>query len=196
MKSLLILVLLATSAQAGSGAFGPPKITKGTQDTAGFMVQALRDAGRNARHFMLDAYTAAPAVEAMVSVVQWYNNAAVAATDSPAVVPAGKMLRLTQWSICTKSLATAGSAVVRIRINTAGTAVLASPIAWSFEAGSVALATTLDMTGGMGCTSGSFPEGFEVPAAAGVGFSMAGYDSTGVPALQGVTRFAVGGDEY
>lgn len=174
----------------------PPTLTKFTQGATGLSVQQLNNAGRNARHFMLDAYTAAPAVEAMQSVVQWYGNAAVAGTVSPAVVPAGKALRLTSGYICTKSLATVGSAVVRVRVNTAGTAVLASPLVASAEAGSRAGATTVAMTGGLDCQPFDFPEGFEIPAGAGVGFSMAGYGPAGALALQGVTRFAVYGYEY
>jgi hypothetical protein len=140
---------------------------------------------------MLDAYTAAPVAEAMQAVVQWYNNAAVAATVSPAVVPAGKTLRLTNWAMQTKSLATAGSAVMRIRANTAGTAVLASPLVWSAEVGSkAAVAGLLD-----GIT-GTFGEGFEFPAGTGIGFSLAGYGATGTLTLMGVTRFQVYGYEY
>ena len=190
---------LNQSLTAGTNSIGTvqaPAITKGTQGTTGLTVQRLHDAGRNARHFILDAYTAAPAVEAVQSVVQWYGNAAVAATTQPAVVPAGKTLRLQSWSISTKSLATVGSAVVRIRINTAGLGVLASPLAFSFEAGSTSGSTTVAMTGGLNTITGRFPEGFEIPAGSGLAFSMAGYGPTGVLALNGVTRFEVHGYEY
>lgn len=173
-----------------------PTISKGTQGTTGFTVQDLKDSGRNARHFMLDAYTVAPAVEAVQAVVQWYNNVAVAGTTQPVVIPAGKTLRLTSWTISTKSLATVGSAVVRVRVNTAGLGVLASPIVFSFEAGSRAGATTVAMTGGLDTLTGVFPEGFEIPAGAGLAFSMAGYGPAGVLAAQGVTRFGVYGYEY
>ena len=169
---------------------------KGAQATNALPVQQLNNAGRNARHFILDAYTAAPAIEAVQSVVQWYGNAAVAATTQPAVVPAGKTLRLQSWTISTKSLATVGSAVVRVRINTAGLGVLASPLAFSFEAGSTSGSTTVAMTGGLDTTTGRFPEGFEIPAGSGLAFSMAGYGPTGVLALNGVTRFEVHGYEY
>jgi len=145
---------------------------------------------------MLDAYTAAPVAEAMQSVVQWYSNAAVAGTVSPAVVPAGKTLRLHSYVLSTKSLATVGSAVVRVRVNTVGTAVLASPLAFSFEAGSMSGSTTVAMTGGLGLVAGQFPKGFDIPAGAGVGFSMAGYGPTGALTLQGVTRFGVYGFEF
>jgi hypothetical protein len=170
---------------------------KGAQSANGFSVQDLRDAGRNSRAFMLDAYTAAPSTEALVSVVQWYGNAAVAGTTQPAVVPAGKTLRLTSWTIMYQSLAAPGYAVVRVRINTAGVAVLASPLAWSIEAGSgTAGNTTNALAGAVMTETGEFPEGFEIPAASGVGFSIAGYSATGTLALQGGVRFAVFGYEY
>jgi len=152
--------------------------------------------GRVARIFMLDAYTAAPVVEALQSVVQWYNNAAVAATTTPAVVPAGKTLRLTHAWIATKSLATVGSAVMRIRANTAGVAALASPLVYSLECGSRAGATTVAMTGGTDHQEITLPEGIDLPAGTGVGFTLAGYGPTGTLTLEGVTRFAVIGYEF
>ena len=174
----------------------PIAITKGTQGATGFTVQNLLDAGRNTRIFMLDAFTAAPVVEALQSVVQWYGNAAVSGTTGPAVVPAGKTLRLTGYKIMYQSLATVGCAVVRIRCNTTGVAVLASPLVYSFESGSGAGATTTAMTGGMTVQTGCFPDGLEFPAGAGIGFSMAGYGPTGTLTLEGTTRFAVYGFEY
>lgn len=152
---------------------------------------------RVVRNFILDAFTAAPASEAMQQVIQWYSNAAVAATVSPAVVPAGKILRLTGGRIETKSLATVGSVVMRVRCNVSGTAVLGSPIVASAACGSRAGATTVAMTGGHDHAEFSFgDEGLEIPAGAGVGFSLAGYGPTGTLALQGVTRFEVWGYEY
>lgn len=168
-----------------------PTLTKGTQGAQGVSTQDLHNAGRNARIFILDVYTAAPVAEALVSVAQWYGNAAVAVTTTPAVVPVGKTLRLTSWQIMYSSLATAGHAVVRARINTGGVAVLASPLAFEFFAGSeaaVAGVTTM--------LSGEFPEGFEIPAGAGIGFTMAGYGPTGTLTLEGGVRFVVSGYEY
>ena len=169
---------------------------KGTQGARGLATQQLHDAGRNTRIFMLDTITAAPVAEALASVVQWYGNAAVAATTTPAVVPAGKTLRLNSWKIQYQSLATVGYAVVRIRVNTAGVVALASPLAFSFEAGSGAGATTVAMTGGVITETGDFPEGFEIPAGSGVGFTVAGYGPTGTLTLEGGVRFAVVGYEY
>lgn len=174
----------------------PPTLTKGTQGAQGFSIQRLNDAGRNTRIFMLDAFVAAPAVEAVQTVVQWYGNAAVVGTTQPAVVPAGKTLRLTGWRITYRSIATFGSAIVRIRVNTAGLGVLASPLVASFEAGSNLGATTVAIVGAVTTESGEFPEGLEIPAAAGVAFSMAGYGPTGTLTLEGPTRFEVHGYEY
>ncbi len=164
---------------------------KGVQAGFGLAVQAMRDTGRNSRVFMLDAYTAAPVAETLQSVVQWYGNAAVAGTTTPAVVPAGKTLCLTNWALQTKALAAAGSAVMRIRANTAGVAVIGSPLVWSSEVGSkAAVAGLLDGI------SGAFPQGFEFPAGTGLGFTLAGYNATGVLTLMGMTRFQVYGFEY
>ena len=173
-----------------------PTLTKGTQGATGYAVQRLNDAGRNARAFMLDVYTAAPAAEALQSVVQWYGNAAVVGTTQPAVVTAGKTLRLTSWAISTKSLATVGSAVMRIRANTAGLVAIGSPLVWSAEVGSKSGATTIAMTGGLDTITGAFPDGFEFPTGTGLGFTLAGYGPTGTLGLQGVTRFQVYGYEY
>lgn len=159
-------------------------------------VAQAHDTGRVTRNFMLDAITAAPLVEALATVVQWYNNAAVAGTTTPAVVPAGKVLRLSSWKIQYQSLATVGYAVVRIRCNVAGVVVIGSPLVYSFEAGSGAGATTAAMTGGVTTEAGDFPEGLEIPAAAGIGFSFAGYGPTGALTLEGGVRFTVMGYEY
>lgn len=168
-----------------------PTLTKGTQGANGWSVQNLRDAGRNTRIFMLDAFVAAPLVEAVQTVVQWYGNAAVGGTTQPAVVPAGKTLRLTGYKIMYQSLAATGAAVVRIRCNTAGLGVLGSPLVFSFEAGSAAA-----VAGVMTTETGDFPEGIDIPAAAGLAFSMAGYSGTGVLTLEGTVRFVVYGYEF
>lgn len=164
---------------------------KNTQTSRFVGVQRSIDAGRNTRIFMLDVYTAAPLVEALATVVQWYGNAAVAGTTTPAVVPAGKTLRLISWKLMYQSLSTAGYGVVRVRVNTGGVVILASPLVFSFEGGSIAVAA-----GALTALSGDFPEGLEIPAAAGIGFSIAGYSSTGTLQLAGGLRFAVVGYEY
>ncbi len=154
------------------------------------------DIGRVTRNFILNTFTAAPVADALQLVEQWYNNAAVAATATPAVVPAGKTLRLAGYRIETKSLATVGSVVMRIRANTAGTVVIGSPIVATASCGTNAGATTVAMTGGLDTAQEAFPEGIDLPAGTGVGFSLAGYGPTGVLTLQGVTRFEVWGYEY
>jgi hypothetical protein len=176
--------------------FGDDNTARDASDAFPMPVRKSDEIGRVYRHFMLDTYTAAPVADALQNVVQWYNNAAVAATTTPAVVPAGKRLRLQSYYLETKSLATVGSVVVRVRVNTAGVAAIGSPLVFTFGCGSRAGATTVAMTGGSNEIQGNFPQGFEIPAGAGIGFSLAGYGPTGVLTLQGVTRFAVYGYEY
>ncbi len=170
-----------------------------TRDIGGVHFQEMIDVlpTRVDRNFILDTYTAAPVADALQSVVQWYNNAAVAATTQPAVVPAGKILRLTGGRIETKSLATVGSVIMRIRSNSAGLVVIGSPIVATIGCGSRAGATTVAMTGGLDHAEFTFGEaGHELPAGTGIGFSLAGYGPTGTLTLQGVTRFEVWGYEY
>ncbi|MDQ3024530.1 MAG: hypothetical protein M3R04_09140, partial [bacterium] len=95
-----------------------------------------------------------------------------------------------------KSLATVGSVVLRIRANTAGLVVIGSPLVASASCGSNAGSTTVAMTGGLDTAQMAFPEGIDLPAATGIGFSLAGYGPTGTLTLQGVTRFEVWGYEY
>lgn len=149
------------------------------------------DVGRVTRHFLMDNYVAAPVADTLMSVTQFYNNALVAGTTQPAVVPAGKALRLTGMRLSTKSLAAAGSVVLRIRFNTAGLVVIGSPIVKTLEVGSVAAVAGL-----LSESVIAFPEGVDLPAAGGIGFSLAGYNATGTLTLQGVTRFEVWGYEY
>jgi hypothetical protein len=90
-----------------------------------------------------------------------------------------------------QSIAAASLAIVRVRCNVAGVAVLASPLVFSFEAGSAAA-----VAGVVNTETGDFPEGLEIPAGAGLGFSIAGYNATGVLTLAGGVRFFVYGYEY
>lgn len=149
------------------------------------------------RNFILDTWTAAPVADTLMSVIQWYGNAAVAATATPAVVPAGKILRLTGGRIETKSLATVGSVVMRIRAQAGGVATISSPIVASIGCGTRAAAGTTAATGGLDHQVFTFGDaGHQLPAGTGVGFSLAGYGPTGTLTLQGVTRFEVWGYEY
>lgn len=197
-KPVNLVQVGGTAAATGNGVTGAgsQRVTIASDQTA-FALKEQTSVARVVRNFMLDTFTAAPLVEAMQLVVQWYNNAAVAATVSPAVVPAGKILRLTGGQIESKSLATFGSVVCRIRCNTAGTAVIGSPLAGAFSCGAITGATTVSATGGFEWADFTFgDDGLEFPANAGIGFSLAGYGPTGVLALQGVTRFTVYGYEY
>lgn len=166
-------------------------------DTNRLPVRLLASNNRVERNFLMDAYTAAPAAEALMSVVQWYGGVAVAATTTPVVVPAGKVLRITAGRIETKSLATVGSVIMRIRANTAGVVALGSPLVASAGAGSVSGTGTTAMTGSFGQSEFTFgQEGHQFAAGTGIGFTLAGYGPAGALTLQGVTRFEVWGYEY
>lgn len=149
------------------------------------------DLNRVVRNFIFDTPTAAPAAEALQSVTQWYNNAAVTTTTTPAVVPAGKTFRATGISMNTASLAAAGMVVLRIRANTAGLAAIGSPFTGlSVQAGSQAAVAALQNNQVI-----QFPEGVDFPAGTGLGFTLQGYvGATGT--LQSFTRFIVYGYEY
>jgi hypothetical protein len=148
------------------------------------------DFGRVTRHFILDTPTASPAAEALASVVQWYANAAVAATTTPAVVPAGKVLRVTGMRLATASLAAGGMVVMRLRANTAGVALVTSPLVASLQVGSRAAVAALQDHQIV-----TFPEGIDLPAGTGIGLTHQGYvGATGT--LQSFTRMEVWGYEY
>ena len=187
-------VITIRASDATGGTFLNQSLTAGTNAIGKVHPQ---HPARVVRNFLFDTFTAAPVADTMQSVTQWYNNAAVATTVSPAVVPAGKILRLTSWGIETKSLATVGSVVLRLRANTAGTAVIGSPLVTSLAAGSQSGSTTIAMTGGFSQGVQDFGEdGLEFTAGTGIGFSLAGYGPAGVLTLQGVTRFWATGFEY
>jgi len=148
------------------------------------------DVGRVTRHFIFDTPTASPAAETLASVTQWYNNAAVAATTTPAVVPTGKVLRITGMRLATASLAAAGMVVLRLRANVAGVAVVGSPLVASLQVGSQAAVAALQDHDII-----NFPEGIDFPAGTGIGLTHQGYvGATGT--LQSFSRFEAWGYEY
>ncbi len=154
------------------------------------MARDATDIGRVVRNFLFNTPTAAPAAEALQSVTQWYANAAVATTTTPAVVPAGKVLRLTGMRVNTASLAAAGMVMLRVRANVAGVAVIGSPLVASLQCGSQAAVAALQDWQVI-----EWPEGIDFPAGTGLGFTLQGYvGATGT--LQSFTTFEVWGYEY
>lgn len=148
------------------------------------------DLNRVVRNFIFDTPTASPAAETLMSLAQWYNNAAVAATTTPAVVPAGKVLRITGMRVNTASLAAAGMVVLRLRANTAGVVAVTSPLVASLQCGSQAAVAALQDNQII-----EFPEGIDFPAGTGVGLTHQGYvGATGT--LQSFTRAEMWGYEY
>lgn len=148
------------------------------------------DMGRVTRHFIFDTPTASPAAETLASVTQWYANAAVAATTTPAVVPAGKVLRITGMRIATASLAAGGMVKLRLRANTAGVVAVTSPLVASLQVGSRAAVAALQDHAEI-----TFPEGIDFPAGTGIGLTHQGYvGATGT--LQSFSTFEAWGYEY
>ncbi len=130
-------------------------------------------------------YTAAPAAgvatETLLSLTATRNGATVAATTTPAVVTAGKTLRVTGFTATYIATGTTGYAVVRMRANTAGVVTATSPVYRTLAAG----AGTPTAANSSGPASSSIPiDGVEFPAGTGIGVT--------VQCLTGVTGAAAG----
>ena len=168
-----------------------PTITKGTQATTGFTVQELKDAGRNQTNYFMAAQVITTAAEVLQSLTGYKGGAAVTATTTPAVVTTGKTYRINRITITYVAVATAGSALVTLRCNLAGVVALGSPLVDSW------------LVGGPSATAGAtqtvqfdFPDGIEIPAAAGIGIGVTGIGATGTAAIVGYVKVSVGGFEY
>lgn len=122
-------------------------------------------------------FMAAPIIttnaEVMQLLTQYYNGAAVAATATPAVVPTGKILRLTNLNLTYVNVATIGSARFTLRCNLAGTGAIGSPLVCSWQVG---------ISGDGASTAGHvtslnipLPDSFEFPAASGIALGMQGF---------------------
>ena len=181
-------VITLRASQGAGGTFLNQSLTVGSNIIG--RVGEATDVGRVIRHFIFDTPTATPSAETLASVTQWYNNAAVAGTTTPAVVPAGKTLRLMGARLNTASLAAAGMVVMRIRVNTAGLVAVTSPLVGSLQCGSPAVAAAL-----MSEQIINFPKGIDIPSGAGVGFTHQGYVGA-TATLQSFTRFEVWGYEF
>ena len=115
----------------------------------------------------------------------------VAAAAAHPVVAAGKRLRFTAVQVSYQSLAAAGAAVVRVRLNLAGVATVTSPLVAAWHIGSGAAVA--------GVTTGyvlALPDGFEVPAGAGFGVGVQGLNAAGAAAAAGLVFVSLFGFEY
>lgn len=168
-----------------------PTLTKGTQGANGFSTQDLKDAGRNQVNFFMAAGIAGTNAEVMQSLTGYKSGAAVGATVTPAVVTAGKTYRVNSITISFQSLAAAGGCLFRLRANTAGVAVVTSPLVEVYTIGSAAavagITTTLNI---------AIPDGMEFAAGTGIAVGMVGLSAVGAAAASGFGTILIKGYEY
>jgi hypothetical protein len=156
------------------GAFASAVLTKGTQLVNGFMVQRIHDAGRNPVNYFSNVAVAGASAEALLSLTGMKNYAAVTATTTPAVVTAGKVLRIMRFAATFVASATSVYAVFKLRVNTGGAVLVGSPILATIIVGAGTPATANSTN----TEEASFPEGLEVPAGAGIGITAQTYTGT------------------
>ena len=166
-------------------------LTKGTQGATGITVQNLVDAGRNQTNYFMASQVISTAVEALQSLTGFKGNAAVAATTTPAVVTTAKTYRINRIIIAYVGIATAGAIQVNLRVNTAGVALVTSPLVDSWLVGSNSIAAGVVETIVL-----DFPDGVEFAAGAGIGITVLGIGATGVAAITGYAKISIAGFEY
>lgn len=189
-----LVVRQAGALPAGSNSIGTvvaPAITKGTQGTTGFTVQRLHDAGRNPVNYFSNLAVAGSNTEALLSLTGMKNYAAVAAVTTPAVVTAGKTLRIMRFAATFVATATSVYAVFKLRVNTAAGVLVTSPILATIIVGAGTPATANSTN----TEEAQFPDGLEVPAGAGIGITAQTFTGTTATA-GGLVAASVLGFEY
>ena len=152
-----------------------PAIAKGVQQAVGVTVQNLRDAGRTNWNAYAEAVAGVTADALFTLSVSSGFGAAASATSY--TVPAGKTLRVVSLTIAVvATAATMLTSRVRLRVNTAGAAVIGSPAVWSIRVG-LPVATAAALTSAT--ATFPFPDGLEIPAGAGVALSHLESSATG-----------------
>ena len=174
-----------------NGSVSGPAITKGTQGTTGFAVQDLKDSGRNQTNYFTATAVLTTAAEVMQSLTGYKGGVAVTATATPAVVTAGKTLRINRITITYIAIATAGSALVTLRCNLAGVAIVGSPLVDSWIVGGPSAVAGATQT-----TVINSPDGMEFAAASGIAVGVTGLGATGTATIVGYCKVSVGGYEY
>jgi len=183
--------------QGGSLAFSPSvsavpqPITKGTQGIAGVTTQDLKDAGRAIVTYYSLIPVLSTATDTLQSLTGTKGNATVAATVTPAVVTAGKTMRIQRMWATYIATATSGFGVVRLRYNVAGVAAITSPILLTLAVGS-ASPVAVNATGSQ---DASVPDGLEVAAGTGIGVSVQGFAAATATAV-GYIMVGISGYEY
>lgn len=137
----------------------PPTLTKGTQGSTGFSVQALKDAGRTTIIFSaIGVASGTTGTETAITLTKSSGTAATT-TGTSFVVTNGKTFRITQvfFSVKGNDVATAQTTTFNFRINTAGAVTTSStPILFSTRVATVAVA------GDYQTVSMAIPDGMEI----------------------------------
>jgi hypothetical protein len=125
----------------------PPTLTKGTQGSAGYSTQDLKDAGRT--HLTFSAIAAAAGSTGTETAITLTKSSGTSATSTGAsfVVTSGKRFRITHLSVATRGNATATiqTTTFALRINTAGAVTTTStPIVFQARSATPATASAWD----------------------------------------------------
>lgn len=133
-----------------------PTITKGTQGANGWTTQDLKDGGRVIKTYVATA-TAGVTTEGILTLTP-YADMTAGGTATTFAVTSGKRLRLQSMVLTWRNnTAAAGGVTVRFRVNSAGAAIVSSPVQFALNA------TTTGATIGQGATSVlTFPDGLEL----------------------------------
>ncbi len=188
--SQTVAVTQATAANLNA-TVTPIAITKGTQGATGFTTQDLKDAGRNQIHYYMVIPVLATATDALQSLTGTKGGLTVTATTTPAVVTAGKTLRITRVAATYVATITSGYAIVRLRFNTAGVVAVTSPVAATLAVGAGNPATANSTS----FEEATLSEGWEFAAATGIGISVQGFAAATATAV-GYVLVSVTGYEY
>lgn len=188
------LVQVGGSLPNGTNSIGTVQqaaLTKGTQGATGVSTQDLKDAGRNPVHFYTLIPVLTSATDTLQSLTGTKSGATVTATTTPAVVTAGKTLRITRIQAGYIATATSGYGIARLRFNTGGVAAITSPIAATIAVGA-GTPTTANSTNS---EEAAFPDGIEFAAGTGIGVSVQGF-AAATPTAVGYIFVSITGYEY
>lgn len=126
----------------------PPTLTKGTQGTTGFSVQALKDSGRTMVTYYTDGSQTAGATGTETAITLTASSGTSATTTGVSfVIPSGKTFRIMQMMLETRGNNTATAQTTRwnFRLNTAGAVTTAStPVVMSVRTSNGATANQVD----------------------------------------------------
>jgi len=168
-----------------------PTLTKGTQGSAGWSVQNLKDSGRVNIMWTVDQFITAGATEAMLTFTESRDGAATSTTASKTIT-SGKRLRITSIMASAYAGGTTPAIsrlIVKMRVNTAGAVATTSPLQFTLPLGVAAAAKSLTTV------THQFPDGVEFlgNGTVTIGFSCTSIDfvtTTNTPILSlSVTAF-------